>query len=62
MLKEILEVFTKEYRQEGEYMEYARKMIPCMKLKDNSEDVDDKIQRLMDEKFVSNCNIKIGEF
>jgi hypothetical protein len=46
ILSPILEVFTKEYREEAEYQEWAKKHIDYFKLNDNSEDINKKIERL----------------
>lgn len=46
MIKEILNVFTKEYREETKHMEFMQSHINDFKLKTDSESVDDKIERL----------------
>ena len=62
MLSKVREVFTKEYREETEYREFADTMLHHFKLKNTSESIEDKIRRLSDEKFVSNFNIKVGRY
>ena len=46
MIKEILNVFTKEYREETKHMEFMQSHVNDFKLKTDSESVDDKIERL----------------
>lgn len=62
MLSKVREVFTKEYREETEYREFADTMLHHFKLKNTSESIEDKISRLSDEKFVPNFNIKVGRY
>lgn len=59
MLK-ILEVFTKKYKEETNYRIFMEQMIPCFKLNsDCKESVDDKVNRLIENKVVSNMRITI---
>lgn len=51
MLKKIKYVFTKEYRAEVEYYEFLENMKPYIKLKGNSESIDDKVKRLEKSKI-----------
>ena len=46
MLNKVCEVFTKEYRKETAYQEFTAKMIQYFKLNNNSESVEDKVERL----------------
>ena len=54
MLSKVCEVFTKEYRKETAYQEFTAKMIQYFKLNNNSESVEDKVERLKGKKYVSN--------
>ena len=58
MLSKVCEVFTKEYRKETAYQEFTAKMIQYFKLNNNSESVEDKVERL----YVSNFWMNIGEY
>lgn len=49
MLSKVCEVFTKEYREETEYREFANTMLQHFKLKNTSESVEDKIKRLSEK-------------
>ena len=60
MLKEIKYVFSKEYKEDTDYYEFILKMRKYIKLNCPSESVDDKVQRLKDLNFISNCNVKIN--
>ena len=60
MKKEILSVFSKEYKKEIEYRECMEKNVDKFKLKEESESVDEKIKRLQNINFKSNFNIKIN--
>lgn len=62
MLSKVCEVFTKEYRKETAYQEFTAKMIQYFKLKNNSESVEDKVERLKGKKYVSNFWMNIGEY
>lgn len=48
-LKHILEVFTKEYRQETKYREFMWKHRDIFKLNDNAEPVEQVINRLRNQ-------------
>lgn len=54
MLKEVLEVFTREFRNEVEYREFMQKKRYSFKLNIQSEAVEDIIKRLQDKNFQSN--------
>ena len=62
MLSKVCEVFTKEYRKETAYQEFTAKMIQYFKLNNNSESVEDKVERLKGRKYVSNFWMNIGEY
>ena len=62
MLSKVCEVFTKEYRKETAYQEFTAKMIQYFKLNNNSESVEDKVERLKGKKYVSNFWMNIGEY
>lgn len=62
MLSKVCEVFTKEYREETEYLELTYKMLHCFRLKNKSESVEAKIKRLSDKEFVSNFKLSVGEY
>lgn len=62
MLSKVCEVFTKEYRKETAYQEFTAKMIQYFKLNNNSESVEDKVERLKEKKYVSNFWMNIGEY
>lgn len=60
MLSKVCEVFTKEYRKETAYQEFTAKIIRYFKL-NNSESVEDKVERLKGKKYVSNFWMNIDE-
>lgn len=62
MLSKVCEVFTKEFRKETAYQEFTAKMIQYFKLNNNSESVEDKVERLKGKKYVSNFWMNIGEY
>lgn len=62
MLGKVREVFTKEYREETNYREFASKMLHSFKLKNKSESIEDKIKRLSDKEFVSNFKVSVGDY
>lgn len=62
MLSKVCEVFTKEYRKKTAYQEFTAKMIQYFKLNNNSESVEDKVERLKGKKYVSNFWMNIGEY
>lgn len=60
MLKELLHVFTKEYRDECLYREFVKSKIDSFKLSENEEeDVKEKIKRLEQAGFVSGFSIRV---
>ena len=56
------EVFTKDYKEETEFREFIRNMLPHFKLKDSSEIVEETLKRLSDKEFVSNFHINVGKY
>ena len=46
MIKEILNVFTKEYKEETEYRQYMEDHIDDFKLKSNGYDADERVELL----------------
>ena len=56
------EVFTKDYKEETEFREFIRNMLPHFKLKDSSEIVEETVKRLSDKEFVSNFHINVGKY
>lgn len=62
MLKEVREVFTKEFRNEVEYREFMQKKLYSFKLNNQSEAVEDIIKRLQDKNFQSNFMPVSGEW
>lgn len=62
MLQEIKKVFSKEYQEDIKFLEFKNLMRQYVKLKNESESIDDKIERLKTLGYTSNCHIKVGEF
>ena len=65
MFHEIKEVFTKEYREEVKRIEFENVMIKHIKLgvhTDDIETIEDKISRLQEAGYSSNCSIRVGGF
>lgn len=62
MLSKVKKVFTKEYKNETEYCEFMERQLSCFELNNNSEDIEQKVKRLMDKKFVSNFSIEVGDY
>lgn len=56
------EVFTKDYKEETEFREFIRNMLPHFKLKDSREIVEETVKRLSDKEFVSNFHINVGKY
>jgi hypothetical protein len=61
MLEQVLEVFTKEYREEAEYQEWARAHLSRFKLKGGTEDAEEKLRLLAEEGFASDFRVKMDE-
>ena len=62
MIQEIRNVFSKDYQDDVKYVEYKNSMRQYVKLKNESESIDRKIERLKAEGYVSDCHIEVGEF
>lgn len=60
MFRQIVEVFTSEYKAETKYLNYRDSMGSVIKLKNASEDVNLKMLRLSD--YNSQCTFEVGEF
>lgn len=60
MGSKILYVFTKEYRDNVRFYELLYKMCDKVKLKCQSESVDDKIARLKSSGYVSNFHMTVN--
>lgn len=61
MLNKVYEVFTKEYKKETKYREFMEKMLPSFELNNKSEDVEEKVKRLVNKNFISNFKVSVGE-
>ncbi len=62
MLREIKEVFGREYQKEVRFLEFKNSMRRYVKLKNESESIDDKVERLRTMGYFSDCHIKVGDF
>lgn len=60
MFRNIAEVFTEEYKEGTEYLELKNKMKPLIKLKNASESMDDKVERLKARGYISDCKDRSG--
>lgn len=55
MTNKIMQVFTKEYKQETKYIDLLRKAHQSLKLETGeNESIDDRVKRLSSRNFVSN--------
>lgn len=61
MLSKVREVFTKEYREETQYREFMSEMLPKFRLKNTSESIDQKVDRLIEINYESTCSMKVGK-
>lgn len=61
MLSKVREVFTKEYREETQYREFMSGMLPKFRLKNTSESIDQKVDRLIEKNYESTCSMKVGK-
>lgn len=59
MLSKLCEVFTKEYKEETEYREFMENTLHSCELNDKSEDINEKVKRLVDKNFVSDFKVKV---
>lgn len=62
MLQEIKKVFSKDYQEDIRFLEFKNSMRPYVKLKNESESIDEKVERLKTVGYISDCHIKVGEF
>ncbi len=62
MLQEIKKVFSKEYQEDVKFLEFKNLMRQYVKLRNESESIDNKIERLKTLGYISNCHIKVGDF
>lgn len=62
MLQEISRVFTKQYQDDVAFLEFKYKMRQYVKLKNESESIDNKIERLKNCGYTSKCHIEVGGF
>lgn len=58
----ILYVFTKEYKRETKYSKLEQKMVSKIKLNGKSENIDNKINRLVNNGYKSNFYIDIQNY
>ena len=65
-IKKILEVFSKEYKEETKYREFMKQNVDSLKQsKEDSvdeESVDEKVKRLINKDYKSNFKINIGSY
>ena len=59
MLRKILEVFTRKYREETEYREFLEKSLPKMCLRTGNYNAEEGIIKLSNRGFQSNFKIDI---
>lgn len=62
MLQEIKRVFSKDYQEDVKFLEFKSAMRQYVKLKNESESIDIKMERLSTLGYTSDCCIKVGEF
>ena len=62
ILGKICEVFTKEYKKETEYREFMENILHSFGLNNKSEDIEEKVKRLVNKSFVSDFKVSIGEY
>lgn len=62
MLQEIRKVFSKDYQEDVKFLEFKNSMRQYVRLRNESESIDDKMGRLNTLGYISNCHIKVGEF
>ena len=62
MSQSIKKVFSKEYQKEVEYLDLKYSMRDFIKLKNKSESIVAKVDRLKKCGYVSNCSIEVGDF
>ena len=54
MIKKILQVFTRAYREETKYQEFLANNIELFKVNGTNESIDNKVNRLKSNNYVSN--------
>lgn len=62
MLREIKKVFSADFKNDVRYVDFKNSMRQYVKLKNESESIDAKVERMKKEGYVSNCHIEVGEF
>lgn len=62
MLQAIKSVFSKDYQENVKFLEFKNSMRQYVKLRNESESIDAKIERLKIMGYISNCHIKVCEF
>ena len=60
-IKKVLEVFSKEYKEETKYREFMEQNVDSLK-QSNKESVDEKVKRLINKDYKSNFKINIGSY
>ena len=58
-MNKVLQVFTKEYKEETKYLEFIKKYINYIKLKSNNYDLEERIKILENKKFDSNFKVLV---
>jgi hypothetical protein len=56
-MNKILEVFTKQYKEETKYQIFMEKNVDRIKLQSNNYDVEERIQRLKNKNLKSNFRV-----
>lgn len=54
MLRKILQIFTRTYKEETKYQEFLANNIELFKVNGTNESIDNKIDRLSSSNYVSN--------
>lgn len=62
MLDKIGYLFTQEYKNNVEYYDFLEKQSDKIKLKNRSESIDSKIERLINKGIKPSFRIKIGRY
>lgn len=60
LINPILQVFTKEYKEETEYQIFMEKHKDMFRLNDNAEPIDNIVDRLKKKNFQSNFKVTIN--
>lgn len=65
-IKKVLEVFSKEYKEETKYREFMKQNVDSLKQSNkesvDEESVDEKVKRLINKDYKSNFKINIGSY